>query len=500
LGNQAGLLEKLRSSFIQADTVFHFLELNTASTAEVKKADEDPFLAYKPLSSGWESVMKNITQITGGRISKIESDPSLLKPLFDMENISYLITYVPSGSKNIKRKIELLLTRPIPDISNGNLFYGKRIEMEQTPNIQIDLISHEQNVLRLTCSHYYPIFSSRGQQGQLQVHISGQTQNNPPSDLFTGDIEYFRPVDIPLNFTQMGQWELNIEVTDLMTTLKDTKKYQLNHISYADTPDRAENSFSRDLDPLLEKCAHYSELLKKTALRFFCNETVTEKIASPSKTHRYKTWHYDYQIVLQDGKLNESRSQGVSKKKKNKDQEESTLETLFKSHYSFFLPATFLSLDRQNHYHYTPIDTDSIQNRPTTHLLAVPKNKDVGLPAGELWIDETDGSVLQIKLDPTSLTGFKSRYKLAKEAKKSVTISDTHQYFTRFKSLQFPTSTFITEHQSVDDFPNMVSLPSQFAGYASRFEPTFYSVLFQYDEFRFFDVNTNEQITGWVEE
>jgi len=497
MGNQYSLFEKLRSQFIQADTIFHFLMLDTPSTARMSKADENELISFKPVSSSWETIMKSISRITGGQVTDIKADPSALTPLFEQEDISYLITYVPGDSRNTDRKIELVLATPRPDLDKQNLIYGKRIELEKTPSVQIDRISHFQNALFVTCSNYYPIYTSKGTRGHLHARVEGRLGKDEYMELFNGDVECENTFEIPMTIDRSGSWELKVEVTDHMTQLRSDKTYTLPYFAQVEQTQESEDR-SPEMKTLLRRSAVYSEKLKKAALKFFCTETVTEKVATTIKTNRHKKWKYDYQIVLQDGKLSETRTEEKSRKK-NKN-EKVMLKTLYKSFYSFFLPATFMSEDRQGEYVYSFIDKDRMQKRATFHITAVPKNPASGLPGGELWIDEEDGSVLQIKLDPTTLSGFKNRYRLAEQREKVLTITDTHQYFTRFNGMRFPTSTFISEQQTLKNLPGNYRVPTKYHHLLERFEPTVYTVYFEYTDFRFFDINTDEKITGWVEE
>lgn len=495
LGRQYNLFEKLRSRFIQADTVFHFLQMASETKSKVRKADENDMLVFKPISSNWETILKEVSQSTGGRISRIDRDPSVLNPLFETEDISYLLTYVPADRTRKNSKVTILLKNETEALGNRNLIYGKRIEMAETPTIQIDHIRHSRDLLTLACSQFYPIYTPQGPRGHIHVLISGKTRHSGTRILFQGDMEYHEPVNIPLNLQEEGDWELDVEVSDYMTRQKASRPYSLRLMAAQSATESVPDADLQELAPILERCAQYSERLKKAALRFFCTEKVAEKVATGIKTSHYKKWKYDYQIVLQSGKVTEHRREGKSKK-----EEAALLETLYKSHYSFFLPVTFLNRDRQDDYRYSLIGREKQQKRSLVHISAVPILAGSNLPAGQLWIDEQDGSVLQITLDPKTLTGFKDRYLLAERNRKLITITDTHQYHQRYRDMQFPTSTYITEKQELKDLPASLSGMTRHAHLAHILEPTVYSVHYQYEDFRFFDIDTSEQITGWVEE
>jgi hypothetical protein len=495
------LYEKLRSRFIQSDTVFHYLTLNTPTLDGVQKADENPLISFKTISSDWEGIFKSISRFTGGQISKINEDPSPLISLFEAEDISYLLTYVPAEGRKKERKIEIVFKSAPTNISSRNLVYGKRIEMNETPAVRIEAITHTSRNLHLEISRFYPILTSQGPQGHLHVELIAKTGKTEPINLFSGDLVTSGHLELPLKLPHPGDWDLEAMVTDSMTKHTDTIKYHLIQEAPPAVPALSKPTLNgpeinSDLSPLLEKSAGYADKLKKAALRFFCQEKVAERIGTTSNMSRMKKWTYDYQIVLQDERLDEKRTNSKKKKKEGA----SNLETLYKSHYSFFLPATMLAADRQPAYVYASLGTDIINKHQTTRISAMPRNLKSGLPGGEIWIDNTDGSVLQIKLDPTTVPGFQSRFNIAAQKEKTITITDTHQYFLRFKGMQFPTSTFITETQAYMKLPATIYGYSHKIGYLKQFEPTHYSVHYEYEDYRFFDIDTNEKITGWVEE
>ena len=402
---------------------------------------------------------------------------------------------MPAKKSKKKRKIVLSLKRPAAEQEGLRLLYGRRIELDKTPALRIEHIGRSADGLVLSCSDYHPVYTAAGPLGHLKVRVSDKTKNEAPSVLFEEDVEYAGSLYIPLQFPRSGDWTLEVKVSDHMTGLSAVKEYRYNHIAaYPPQPAVASGEMSPELAALLEKSAVYCERLKKAALRFYCLETVNEKVATSSRTSHRKKWLYDYQIVLQRGKLEEMRSKVNSKEKKAEKTARAELETLYKSFYSFYLPVTFLSANNQPVYNYSLIDRQDLEKRSTRHILASPKYSKAGLPGGELWVDEEDGSVLQIRLDPETVSGFRERFELAKKRRKTAAITDTHQYFKLFKAMRFPTSTFILEQQSYNNVPTAV-----YGAIAAYFDPIVYTVHYQYDDYRFFDVQADEQVTGWLE-
>jgi len=131
------------------------------------------------------------------------------------------------------------------------------------------------------------------------------------------------------------------------------------------------------------------------------------------------------------------------------------------------------------------------------HIRARPNDLKAELPSGELWVDSEEGSVLMIQLDPHAVTGFLNRSNLIKKNRRTAAITDTHHYFKLFKDIRFPTSTLIQEKQTHNEKIPFTPMLKHYAVYR---QPTVYSVEFQYQKYQFFDVQSDERITGWVED
>lgn len=489
------LSEALRSRFTQADTLFHFLNVDTPSFSAVRREEETPYLSFKAVGSDWENVLQSITTASGGQISSVRSDPAALTPLFEAEDVSYLLTYVPQKKGRTERKIELGLRRPTAEQEGMRLLYGRRIELDKTPALRIEHIGRSAAGLVLSCSDYHPVYTAAGPLGHLGISVSGKTKDGQRSVLFERDVEYADRLELPLQFPREGDWTLEVKVSDRMTGLFAQKEYSCTHIAFpAAQPVVVSEEKSPELAALLEKSARYCERLKRAALKFYCREKVTELFFANDRAGKCKVWNYDYQIVLQDGKLEETRTDARGRKKKGMVLEKKKLETVYHSYYSFFLPATFLSAERQTEYRYTWI-TEKKTWMPGFRIVAQPLKPQSGLPGGELWIDEQDGSVMAIKLDPYTVAGFLDRLDKENTKEKSATITDFHSYKKRYNGLRFPNRTLIMEHRK---YKNDTIAPHGI--YAQMFGPALYWVEFEYEKYRFFDVQADEHVTGWLED
>jgi hypothetical protein len=373
--------------------------------------------------------------------------------------------------------------------------------MAQLPSVAFRNIRSRPDLLSFQLEQFYPVHTQTGPVGHFTVSVAGQINgNNNPVILFQQDIETFGPVEIPLQFDRPGDWTIWIRVTDLMSGRQIMEQDRLTITAETTQAPREKTLDTGEPDqllPLLLKAAAYSERLKKSALRYTCQEDITEQIRTRQTgviVHGFdrKTWQHDYQIILENGNLSENRLLIRKNQKKFDPPKPTRLETIYQSQYSFFLPATMLSSEKQRSYRYTLLGSEKIKKRTMGRILAKPIDPAGGLPGGELWVDETDGSVWKIDLDAKTISGFASRYSQTADRGIHLIMSDVHEYMVRYKGIQFPSTTTITENHTYKRLRS--------GNPADSLQMEVLRVSFRYRDYRFFDVSSREEILGWEEE
>ena len=198
---------------------------------------------------------------------------------------------------------------------------------------------------------------------------------------------------------------------------------------------QSENSRKNDqekLEKILEKSAEYCERVKSIALLYVCQEEIKEKmnfyrIANTLRTTPYvnteivlgeslklrrtrrHSYLYDYQLMKKEEELHEKRIL-LKKNKRKKHIENAELEVRFNAAYLIYGPVGFLSRYWQNYFDYEIIGQEDIEKIPAAIIKATPKpNNKENRNFAKIWINERDGSILQIEWEPESIVDYKGK-------------------------------------------------------------------------------------------
>ena len=135
-------------------------------------------------------------------------------------------------------------------------------------------------------------------------------------------------------------------------------------------------------------------------------ETMVSKIRNDPKIERiiYNSYIYDYQLINKDGEILEERTL-LEKNKRKRRKKNAKLELRLKSERIVYGPVGFLSQYWQEYFDYKIIGQERWKNTIGTVIEATPRpnNKD-NRNFAHIWIDEEDGSILQIEWQPESIT------------------------------------------------------------------------------------------------
>lgn len=196
--------------------------------------------------------------------------------------------------------------------------------------------------------------------------------------------------------------------------------------------DHYKNSDQANLELILKKCADYCERVKSIALYYVCRERIIDKtnfyrIANtqrsspyeivekvPSrplklKSRRISSYLYDYQLINKEKELQEQRIL-LKKNSRKKNIENAQLETRFNTKYLLYGPVGFLSRYWQNYFSYEIIRQEKLSKIQATIIRATPKpNNKENRNLAKLWINEKDGSILQIEWESESFYDFDGR-------------------------------------------------------------------------------------------
>ena len=181
------------------------------------------------------------------------------------------------------------------------------------------------------------------------------------------------------------------------------------------------------LSQILNKTADYCERVKKIALYYVCLENTKDKIffyrssrtiresplgeseIVPSTTLTLKrtrnySYSFDYQLIKKGEDLEEQRIPLKKKKKKGE------LDVRYSAKYLVYGPVGFLSRYWQDYFDYEIIGEERIGETLATVIKATPKpNNEENRNFATMWIDEKDGSILQIEWEPESILDYEGK-------------------------------------------------------------------------------------------
>jgi hypothetical protein len=186
------------------------------------------------------------------------------------------------------------------------------------------------------------------------------------------------------------------------------------------------------LSQILNQTAEYCERVKNIALFYVCIETIKDRIyfyrsttferilpsgavmEEPYKTLRLKrtrnySYVYDYQLIKKEEELNERRIL-LEKNNKKKQEENAELEVRYSAKYLVYGPVGFLSRYWQDCFNYELIGHETIGETLSAIVKATPRpENEENRNSARIWIDEKDGSILQIEWEPESILDYEGK-------------------------------------------------------------------------------------------
>jgi hypothetical protein len=432
------LADFLRTRFIQANAQFHLLLLDsrqgpTAVDSTSRFGVVNPFL----LSSNWEETFRQIAAATGGKIMDGNRLKDALAEVANREDVYYVLTYAPSEGKSRERRVDVSVKR-----DGVKVIHGRRVEMENLPQIRLAAIEPVPGRVRLDLENVYMIGRGEQRSGLVRVTLSATGEDEKPRILAQDmEIATTGSVEWPVKELPPGRYRLAARVVDSLTGREARGESTLDILG---------GEMPAETAALLQRAADYSECLRHAAFRFVCEETVSEDVLNReagAQSYRWlrNTWLYEYQVVVREGKVTENRVL-LRKNKTKKRVEDAKLETRFRSLYSVFLPATLFAADKQPAYFYRLEKHDKMFGRQAARLAVAPRPGFEEMGAGTAWVDEETGAVLKIELAQRAIKGIEAAEKRAQRSGARLLVSDVHFYEVERDAIRLPSRTTIAEH------------------------------------------------------
>jgi hypothetical protein len=227
------------------------------------------------------------------------------------------------------------------------------------------------------------------------------------------------------------------------------------------------------LDRILQKAAAYCERVKGIALFYVCVENTEDKIffyrssrsvretpygymeAVPSriltlKRTRNYSYSFDYQLIRQGEELKEQRI--PLKKSKRTKGGGGEPDVRFTAKYLVYGPVGFLSRYWQDYFDYEITGEERIGETLAAVIKAIPKpNNKENRNYAKMWIDEKDGSILQIEWEPESILDYEGKMVRAPLEELETVVVWKVEYGIEKNGIRFPSQQHIQEFLVTED-------------------------------------------------
>jgi hypothetical protein len=503
----------MQSLFVGANATYHLFLCDTAG--ELIPSEH---LRWSPVFSSWERAFRRISADTGGRVSNTTRLGAALEKAASSEDIYYVLTYQPADGKDRKRDLKVEVDRP-----GLKAVYSRKLELSESFPLKISDLAWGQGVLQIAVSDFQRAYGEGGFAGLLRVSIRAEAQGGKAL-IFEKHVLAKDPaviVEMALNFPDAGLYRIEVDVEDLLSGNRVHAEKGIDIAAVPTQPEKPQQVIaektapSAELAALLDLNAGYCRRLKEGAFRFFCLETVEERTLERNPLKQLvekveRRWRYDYQVVGAGGKIKEQRLPLQSGALKAGAKSVS-LDTRFSSLYSVFMPITLLAPENREKYNYRLAGHEKLKKRHCTVVEVMPLDPEVGEVAqGRAWVDEEDGSVLKIEIDPRGVTGSQALDEASRKMSARLKLTVTHWYLVRHDGMRFPSETEFIEAYDFEKGltqemktlrPSTILHLSQVQTVLSpphmaarQRQVEFYRLSQVYGKYRFFTVDSREEI------
>jgi hypothetical protein len=491
----------LQPLFIGANATYHLFLSDAA-----RETLFNDHLQWMPVFSSWEAAFRQISADTGGRVNDTNKLQDALAAAAASEDIYYVLTFLPAEGKDRQRVLKVEVQRPGLRVS-----FSRKLTLGEIFPLKISALEWKDGVLRIALNEFQRLYSDSGLRGRLRIGVQAKTKDGNPlaAELEVQPQEIAVTVEMNLNLPFPGIYRVQVEVEDLLSGIRARaeRKIEIKPPAPPLTPAGALQEEPAELTAILETAANYCRRLKEGAFRFYCLEKVEEKILERNPLLRdveplKRRWHYDYQIIGAGGEIKEQRRLILDRTRPG-DKPDASLETRFASRYSVFLPVTLLAAENRDLYRYRLVERVTLKKRRCAVVDIQPRHPDRGeIAQGRAWIDEKDGSVLKIEMNPRGVVGSRELEAAARRMSAELILETTHWYLVERQGLRFPSETVFVEKYRFDkgrqtrirrdsEQARVIVLPMLETQVRTV---EFYRLAQEYTRYRFFQVDSREEI------
>ncbi len=501
-------LRDLRPVFVGANATYHvFLSDGSGETLS------NEHLQWQPVFSTWEGAFRQVSADTGGQVSNTTRLGEALGNVAEREDVYYVLTFKPAAGGEGKRDIRVDMKQP-----GWKAVYSRKLRLGELFPLKIQALEWRDGRLSVSLADYQRTYGEQGLAGRLKIGVRAGVRGGAPlsAELEVAPDEPAADVELALNFPAPGRYPVHVDVRDLLTgnaASADREVEVLPPPAPSPTAEVDAQPLAEDLATIMAKTAEYCRRLKEAAFRFYCLEKVEERTLERNPLTKRtepveRRWEYDYQITGAGGRIQERRHL-LRKGTRKVEKENVALATRFSSHYSVFLPVTLLANENRELYSYRLVGRDRVGRSRCVVVEVTPRRAEGGgIAQGTAWIDEKDGSVLRIEMNPRGVAGAEALEKAAAASQARLLLEVTHQYFAARDGLRFPSMTLFREAYIVEKVLSERSIEIPWAGEIAsgatvitipkleqkRHEVEFYRLRQDYSKYRFFEVDSSVEV------
>jgi TonB family protein len=202
--------------------------------------------------------------------------------------------------------------------------------------------------------------------------------------------------------------------------------------SKTEEPQIREN-FTAPSSDLMARISDYCSNLENAALYFFCREKIEEKLnpghqlfqiwignfdpfekgpqgtgmGSGRWSGEKNSFTYDYQVIQQDGRIQERRILLEENGRALRDESAYPKTKRFYINKAIYGPIGLLAKEEQPLYNYGLLNEETIKGRQALVIDVRPKRPSPLKPVyGKVWVDKKDASILKMSIEAESLAGY----------------------------------------------------------------------------------------------
>lgn len=225
VSSDGDMVNEISKYFLNTETTFHTLLMKGVNTVFLDYFD------YKPVSDNSESIMRKVTQLTGGETLSSAQIDRFVDKISVKEDVYYVLTYIPGKDSSEKSTIKVTVNdqgyQVIYDDRNRPRSMKRALEKiarEEIPQIRVNNISYNEGILEVSFSGIKIGMVDNEKRGKILLKIKIL---NEKSEILSHIEKAFKCKEdkfvlrVKPPVIGKGKYDIIVEVEDLLTGKND---------------------------------------------------------------------------------------------------------------------------------------------------------------------------------------------------------------------------------------------------------------------------------------